>query len=96
MHLGIQLSEIEDIKDAIQRRYISLRITHKRDGVITKTKSKMAIAYVDEMLDKAEKHYEDIKNIVENCTNKDPLAKKVIRVMSSIKEYQQKIIKLCK
>ena len=53
-------------------------------------------AKYDEMLDKADKHYEDIKNIVENCNNKDPLAKKVIRVMSSIKEYQQKIIKLCK
>ena len=95
MELGIRLSHIEESKESLQKRYNSLRSELKKEGNIVDWKKKKTISYVEEMVEHADKHYSEVKHIVEELSKTDRVAKQIFRTMISIKNYKEKIYDLC-
>ena len=95
MELGIRLSHIEESKESLQKRYNSLRSELKKEGNIANCKKKKTIGYVEEMVEHANKHYNEVKHIVEELSKADRVAKQIFRTMTSIKNYKEKIYDLC-
>lgn len=95
MELGIKLSYIEEIKDGMQKRYNNLKTDFKMDGNISDGKKKKSIIYAKEMMNHANKHYYEIKHLVENASKTNRVAKQVARTMLSIKRYKEKISEVC-
>ncbi|MBY0580614.1 MAG: hypothetical protein K2P53_02885 [Rickettsiales bacterium] len=95
MELGIRLSHIEESKESLQKRYNSLRSELKKEGNIADCKKKKTISYVEEMIEQADKHYNEVKYIVEELSKTDRVAKQIFRTMTSIKNYKEKIYDLC-
>ena len=95
MELGIRLSHIEESKESLQKRYNSLRSELKKEGNIEDWKKKKTISYVEEMVEHADKHYSEVKHIVEELSKPDRVAKQIFRTMTSIKNYKEKIYDLC-
>ena len=96
MELGIRLSYIEELKDSVQKRYNSLKAELKKNGGIVDGKKKEAITYAKEMMDHANKHYCEVKYIVEGSSKTGRVAKQITRMMISIRGYKEKINDLCK
>jgi hypothetical protein len=96
MELGIRLSHIEESKESLQKRYNSLRSELKKEGNIVDCKKKKTISYVEEMVEHADKHYSEVKHIVEELSKTDRVAKQIFRTMISIKNYKEKIYDLCR
>jgi hypothetical protein len=95
MELGIRLSHIEESKESLQKSYNSLRSELKKEGNIADCKKKKTIGYVEEMVEHANKHYNEVKHIVEELSKADRVAKQIFRTMTSIKNYKEKIYDLC-
>ena len=47
------------------------------------------------MLEQANKHYSEVKYILEELSKNDRVAKQISRTMTSIKSYKEKIHGLC-
>jgi hypothetical protein len=95
MELGIRLSHIEESKESLRKSYNSLRSELKKEGNIADCKKKKTIGYVEEMVEHANKHYNEVKHIVEELSKADRVAKQIFRTMTSIKNYKEKIYDLC-
>lgn len=95
MRLGISLSYIEDIKEGVQKRFNALKATLKKYNEISTGEKSRAINYAKEMSESATKHYFGIKRQVEEISKTDRVAKQIVRNMSSIGSYKDKIYKIC-
>jgi hypothetical protein len=47
------------------------------------------------MIEQADKHYNEVKYIVEELSKTDRVARQIFRTMTSIKNYKEKIYDLC-
>lgn len=95
MELMTKLSYIEEVKDSVQKRFRSLRAEFKRDGSITEIKKQKSVIYAKEMLEHANKHYYEVKQVVEQSSKTNKMARQISRTMISIKTYRRKIYDLC-
>jgi len=95
MELGIKLSYVEDIRNSIQKRYLSLKAEYKRDGSILSGNSSRAKEYATEMYKTANNHYLEVKYRLEDANKTDRVAKQFSRTMKSIKSYRDKILEIC-
>ena len=95
MKLEIRRSHIKESKESLQKRYNSLRSELKKEENIADGKKKKTIGYVEEMVEHADKHYNEVKHIVEKLSKTDRVAKQIFRTMTSIKNYKEKIYDLC-
>ena len=94
MDLGIRLPHIEESKESLQKRYNSLRSELKKEGNIADCKKKKTINYMEEIMASADRHYNEVKYIVEGLSKTDRVAKQIFRTMKSIKNYKEKIYDL--
>ena len=95
MQLGTSLSYIEDIKESVQKRYNALKAMLKKYNEIPSGEKNRAVRYAKEMSEDATKHYFKVKHQVEEISKTDRVAKQIVRNMSSIKNYRDKIYKIC-
>ena len=95
MQLGTSLSYIEDIKEDMQKRFNALKAMIKKYNEIPSGENNRAINYAKEMSEDASKHYFKIKRQVEESSKTDRVAKQIVRNMSSIESYKDKIYKIC-
>jgi len=95
MQLGTSLSYIEDIKESVQKRYNALKAMLKKYNEIPSGEKNRAVKYAKEMSEDATKHYFKVKHQVEEISKTDRVAKQIVRNMSSIESYKDKIYKIC-
>ena len=95
MELWTKASYIEEIKEALKRRYISLKYKIKKDGNLRVSRKQSVIRFVKEMTDHANQHYYGVKNLIERATKDDRVDKQIELTMTSIKSYKEKIYNLC-
>ena len=95
MQLGTSLSYIEDIKESVQKRYNALKAMLKKYNEIQSGEKNRAVNYAKEMSENAAKHYFNVKHQVEEISKTDRVAKQIVRNMSSIESYRDKIYKIC-
>ena len=95
MNLGTSLSYIEDIKESMQKGYNALKTMLKKYNEMPSGEKNRAVNYAKEISEDATKHYLKIKHQVEEISKTDRVAKQIVRNMSSIASYRNKIYKTC-
>ncbi len=95
MELWSKASYIEEIRDAFQKRYISLKSRIKQDGNLSLGLKQSAAKYTKEMTDHSDQHYYGVKSLIQKATKNYRVANQIERSMKSIKGYREKIYKLC-
>ena len=95
MQLGTSLSYIEDVKEGVQKRYNALKAILKKYNEVPNGEKNRAVNYTKEMFDDATKHYAKIRRQVEEISKTDRVSKQIVRNMSSIESYKDKIYKIC-
>lgn len=95
IELGIKLSYIEEIRERLIIKRLSLKNELKNYGKIRNNSRKIAIDYTNEMREDARKYYIDIKEYVEENKKSNKLAKQILRHMKSIDGYARKIYEIC-
>ena len=95
MNLGTSLSYIEDIKESMQKGYNALKTMLKKYNEMPSGEKNRAVNYAKEISEDATKHYLKIKHQVEEISKTDRVAKQIVRNMSSIASYRNKIYKIC-
>ena len=94
MQLGTSLSYIEDIREDVQKRYNALKAILKKYDEISSGEKNRAVNYAKEMSENAIQHYCKVKHQVEEISKTDRVSKQIVRKMSSIENYRDKIYKV--
>lgn len=95
MELWSKASYIQEIRDAFQKRYISLKSRMKQEGNLSSGLKRSAVRYVKEMTPQVDQYYNTIKTQLEKAPKTDRIANQIERNIKSISGYREKIYKLC-
>jgi hypothetical protein len=95
MDLLTKASYIEEIKEALQKRYNSLKSRIKKDGNPSDDTKNKVVKYAREMTEHANQHYYGAKHLIEHAAKTDRVAKQIASNIKSIRSYQEKINNLC-
>ena len=95
MELYTKLSYIDDIKDGMKRRYVSLTNEKKSNGTIAEGNSTRGKTYAEEMHKVATGHYLEVKHMLDTASKSDRVANQLKRAMNSITYHKEKIFKIC-
>ena len=95
MELASKFTIIEEIKGSIQRYFFVLKKELKDNGSISSIKKQKAMNYANKMLEEAEQEFFSIKLQIDAVIKTDRLARQLVRNISSIKTYRQKIDEIC-
>ena len=95
MELWVKASYIEEIKEAFEKRYISLKSRMKQDGNLSLGLKQSAVKYTKEMTDHVNQCYYGVKAYIEKAPKNDRVANQIERNIKSIRSYKEKIYNLC-
>ena len=95
MELWVKASYIEEIEEAFEKRYISLKSRMKQDGNLSLGLKQSAIKYTKEMTDHVNQCYYGVKAYIEKAPKNDRVANQIERNIKSIRSYKEKIYNLC-
>ena len=84
MELWVKASYIEEIEEAFEKRYISLKSRMKQDGNLSLGLKQSAIKYIKEMTDHVNQCYYGVKAYIEKAPKNDRVANQIERSMRSI------------
>ena len=95
MNLASKFTLIEEMKEDIRKYFFCLKKGVEKNGSIPDKKRREATCYVKEILEKANKEYFAVTLQIDAITKRDRVAKQLVRNISSIQNYRQKIDELC-
>lgn len=95
MNLASKFTLIEEMKEDIRKYFFCLKKEVEKNGSIPDKKRREATCYAKEILEKANKEFFAVTLQIDAIIKRDRVAKQLVRNISSIQNYRQKIDELC-